>query len=106
MSSIAHVFFETDMRNGHDGLTKRLGKIILKPGETAIFINRKWTALKLLTPEYVVLHLRPKHGLNPAAIKYLPACIEGKELNYQRALESAIHKRFAKDYPNRRLDVP
>ncbi len=75
-------------------------EFILKPGEYAVFINRSWTALKMLTPNReVLLHLRrPGHKpINPETIRHLPNCIEGPELNYKKALGKVITDRFARD---------
>lgn len=97
---IAHLFFDVSMSNGHDGLSALL-KSPLAKNEVAIFINKRWGALKLLTPEGVLLHARPKHGINPQAIKYLPHCVHGAKLDYSAALRSALTKRFAKVHPKK-----
>lgn len=61
MSRIAHLFFEVNMRNGHDGLQVLLGKKKISGTDTAIFINTSWTAAKVLTSTDVLLHVkRPK----------------------------------------------
>lgn len=97
---LAHIFFNIDMRNGHDGLAtilkKKAGVDVLPHGETAIFINNSWSALKLMTSGDILLHLkRPYHKpINPETIKYLPNCVEGGELNYTRALETVLSKKF------------
>lgn len=100
MSTLAFIFFDVSMSNGHAGLTALLKNKKLEEGETAIFINKKWGALKLLTANDVVLHLKPKHGVSPGAVKFLPNCIEGKTLNYTKALESSMKERFKKARPN------
>lgn len=78
-------------------LKKRAKISQLDAGETAIFINKKWTALKLLTSEDVLLHLRrpANKPILPESIKYLPACIEGKELNYSVALKKTLEDKFS-----------
>ena len=100
MSKVAHVFFEISMANGHTGLIeilKKRAKIVkLNEGETAIFINKKWSALKLLTSEDILLHLRrpANKPILPESIKYLPACVQGSELNYSVALKKTLEDKF------------
>lgn len=101
---LAHLFFEVNMSNSHNGLSAILKKQtkVKAPaaGECAIFINRAWTAVKLLTADGTILHQKPKHGVNPKTLPYLPQCVEGKELNYQRALEIVLRKSYEIAKPN------
>lgn len=97
MSRIAHIFFDTNMRNGHDGLQLILGRKKILAHETAIFVNKSWTAAKVLTNADILLHVKRPGGINPAAIKHLPNCIEGQDLNYAKALEAAVTERFTRD---------
>jgi hypothetical protein len=94
---IIEVFFETNMRNGHDGLARILKRKLSK-GEYAVFINRNWTALKMLTSEDTLLHLRRPSNkpINPKTIPYLPACVNGSRLQYDRALRVVIEKEYQK----------
>lgn len=89
------IFFNVHMRYGHDGLAKILAKKTKEKGH-AIFINKKWTALKLLTPDNVLLHLRQpaNRPIEPRALKYLPSCVGGGAINYDKALEKALNKEF------------
>lgn len=94
-----HVFFDIHMRLGHDGLRALLlqeKKGELKDGETALFINHSWTALKMLTASDVILHLkRPDHKpINPEAIHYLPNCVQGGTLDYTKALSETIRRKL------------
>lgn len=97
---LAHIFFDASMSNGHKGLTDILFKEtksrLLKEEETAIFINKKFTALKMLTSKHVLLHLkRPDNKpINPETVKYLPHCVNGEELNYSKALDAVIREKF------------
>lgn len=103
MTRVMHLFFEINMRSGHEHLNQLLAKEApagLKPGETAVFINKAWTALKMLTSDKdVLLHLRrPGHKpINPEAIRHLPSCVQGRDLNYPKALAKAISDRYVKD---------
>jgi hypothetical protein len=96
---LIHAFTDISMSNGHDGLAEILrkrAKIAKLTDGCAVFINRSWTAMKLLVPGDTLLHLRrPKNRpIDPAIIKYLPACIEGAELNYGKALETMLVKDY------------
>lgn len=95
-NKLAYVFFDIPMYYGH-GLRKIL-KNELKNGEFTIFINKNWNALKMLTYNNVLLHLKqPYHRpINPETIKFLPYCVNGSEINYKRALKSVIIKDFQK----------
>lgn len=98
MSRVMHVFFEVSMSNGHQGLHSILKKSrkAIEGSETALFINKDWTACKLLTAHDTLLHLkRPRNApINPEALKYLPHCIDGDELNYTAALGAAIKDKY------------
>lgn len=100
MSRIAHLFFDTHMAFQHHGLGKLLekesGERLPRSGETAIFINKKWTALKMLTHDGTLLYLKREKGINPETIKYLPSCVQGKELDYKWALDKAVREQFEK----------
>lgn len=100
MSSIAHLFFEVHMAYSHDTLRSMVlkkSKQGLADGETAIFINRKWTAVKLLTKNNTILYHRDmKNGINPETIRHLPSCVEGGELNYAKALATVLTSKFGK----------
>jgi hypothetical protein len=98
---IAHIYFEIPMYYSHSGLKKILKKKVLEDHECAIFINKAWTGLKMLTPENVILYLRrpPNAPIEPDSIKYLPNCVNGTNLNYDAALRAAIQTKFNKKYP-------
>jgi len=101
MSTIAHVFFGTHLGQNHVGLGALLAKKTKSPlpadGETAIFINKAFTGVKMLTATGALLYVRrEKEGINPETIKYLPSCVEGPALNYKKALESAVKDQMAR----------
>ena len=92
---LAYFFENIHMSNGHDGLSEHLrkNKKRLKQGDCAIFINSRWTAVKLLTADQkFVIHYRHDDGvIARETIKHLPNCVEGKSLNYPKALEKALN---------------
>ena len=79
---IIKVYYDTHMSLSHAGLKKIIGKDQLKDNECAVFINRAWTAMKMLTPSNTILYRRQPDNrpIDPAAIKYFPSCISGKDL--------------------------
>lgn len=91
---VTEVFFDVNMSNGHSGLTDILKQAKVKLGKNrcAVFINTSKTALKMLTPDNVLLHLRQPSNrpIEMEAIKHLPYCVGGNELSYNKALESAL----------------
>jgi hypothetical protein len=97
---IAHIFYDVNMSNAFNGLKKILNQE-LSETECAIFINKKWNALKLLTSQNTLLYHRDPHNraIMPESIQYLPYCINGTELNYHKALEATLRKKFKNKYP-------
>lgn len=91
---LAYFFENIHMSNGHDGLSEYMRKQRkrLRQGDCAIFINSKWTAVKLLTfDERFVIHYRHDTGvIARETIRHIPNCLEGKSLNYPKALERAL----------------
>lgn len=95
---LMHIFFDISMSNGHNGLEKILSRKKVSRDEYVVFINKNWTALKMITPGDVVLHLKCKHRIEPKAIKYLPHCVNGSDLDYPQALEQALLKDYGKKF--------
>jgi len=94
---IASIYFDVTMSRGHKGL-REIHRKNLTEDECAIFINKRWTALKMLTPQNVILHLKQPQNrpIVPDAIKFLPHCVSGGELDYSKALSASINNRFEK----------
>lgn len=94
------IHLNTSMSLGHPGLYKKAGKSVADG--YVVFINRNWTAMKMLTPGNVLLHYKSpdprRRPINPETIKYLPHCVEGGDLNYSKALEAVITKEFGKKF--------
>lgn len=99
---VMHVHFETNMANGHNGLSNILKKSrdSIGKNEFALFINKSWTACKLLTSENVILHLkRPANQpIDPKTIPLLPYCISGTKLDYTKALHEVITQEFESQF--------
>ena len=95
--TIAYLHFDVPMYFGHTGLTAMLKKPLMTK-ECAIFINKDWTALKLLTAQDIVIHLRrPRNKpINPNSIKFIPLCVNGNALDYPKALKAAIKEQIKK----------
>jgi hypothetical protein len=94
---LVNVFFGVSMSNGHKGLNER----ILKAGKDldagmSVFINKKWTALKVITPDDTILHYKSPSNrpIEPGVIKYLPRTFNGSRLNYNKALEMTLTKEY------------
>jgi len=93
-------FQDTDLRYGHDGLAK-LASLAKKPvyklklGEFLLFVNRRQSAVKILTCDGLLIHLRPESKkLNFEAINLLPKYFNGTKFNYKGALRESIQKRL------------
>lgn len=97
MNKLISVFFNTSMSNGHNGLYK-IAKDDAEKGY-CVFVNRNWTALKMITPNNVLLHYKAKKStdrINMETIKFLPYCVSGTELNYSKALEAAVTAQYSR----------
>lgn len=97
MSKLINVFFNVSMSNGHPGLYK-MAKSDAETGY-CVFVNKQWTALKMITPANVLLHYKTKsvsHRINMETIKYLPGCVNGGELDYTKALEAWVGAQYAR----------
>lgn len=98
---IGYLFFDTHMSASHKTLRARIKKDLLE-NECAIFVNKKWSAVKMLTSANTILyHRRPNNErLEPETIKFLPNCVNGSNLDYDAALKSAILSKYKKVYPD------
>lgn len=101
------LYFDVNMSRGHNGLGEMLGRTRLSHGECAVFVNKRWTALKMMTPDNVVLHLKMDGNdrINPDTIRYLPYCVEGNEIKYQKALKSTVTSQYKKRFPRLAAEV-
>jgi hypothetical protein len=100
-SKIIRYFPETNLRSGHKGLAElaKKHKINVKElaiGEYCIFTNKSKTAIKMYAAGNVVAHYKDPNNrrLNSKVIKILPLFFNGKEINYDAALESVMKKEF------------
>jgi hypothetical protein len=98
---ILRYFPETDMRNGHDGLTKIAQKQGIRVdqlglGEFVLFVNRNLNHAKLFTPGNVIAHLRMpnRHKIDPRTISLIPKFFNGTKINYTGALKEVLYKEF------------
>lgn len=103
MASILNYFPDSDLRSGHPGLAKlsRKAKVPLedlKSGQFNLFINRKQTALKMISSGGVLVHYKSPEGhrINIDTLALLPKYFNGTALNYNAALKEVLEKRLAK----------
>jgi len=101
-NTVMHVYPNVCMSNGHDGLAivaKKENKVNvrkLRVGEFALFINRGFTACKLVAANNIVLHYKhPKgHRLEYAALTLIPHFYNGQNIEYTKALDMVIRKNY------------
>ena len=94
-----HALTDVSMSLGHDSLRELLIKRGVKElgsDQCAVFINKRWHALKLLLPNGILIYLRRpvNKPIDPATIKYLPECVNGAKLEYGAALEKLLEKHY------------
>lgn len=94
---LVRVFFDTDMRNQHDGLLKIAKKegvdaASIAPGEHILFINTKMNRMKMLSSGGVLSYWRGRQGerVNLEAIQYIPDAFSAGKINYTKALKNLM----------------
>lgn len=97
VKGILRVFLNVDMRNGHDGLSKTAKENGIKTsdieaGSYVIFINASSNKLKMYAAGEVIAYLRLPAGrkINMDVIRELPRVFDGRRINYQEALKTAV----------------
>jgi len=99
--------FNTDLRNGHDGLAllamkeAKFSVADLKCGQFVLFLNRRLNAMKIYTAGSGVFHHknRDDRPYNFHALQLVPQFMKGAEINYDLALKTAVTGQFEKMYP-------
>lgn len=96
-NNLVRVFFNADMRNGHDGLrllarTHKIDMDILNSNEFVCFVNRRQTQLKLFAPDNVIAHYKSDKRIDVRTIRLIPRFFNGRELIYDEALRQVLEK--------------
>ena len=91
-----------DFRLGHLGLTLLAHKKKLKPetfsqGEFIVFVNRRQTALKMLTSSNVLIYKQNNHKrINLEMVQYLPTFFNGSDFDIKSAIKQALTTALAR----------
>lgn len=100
---IVQCFLNVDMRNGHDGLAaiaKDNGIKVneIDSGSYLVFVNSQKTKLKLYAAGQVIAYLRMPSGnkINMNVIREIPTVFNGKSINYDQALKTAVEQAMEK----------
>lgn len=99
---IIRYFSDVDMRNGHNGLRQiaRDEGIDLRrvpEGQFVIFMNKKKNCLKMFASYNVLAHVKLDEGkIDPRVIAHIPACFNGREIDYDKALRKVMRREFPK----------
>lgn len=97
MNRLIRYIADADLRQGYDGLSKKVPLAALGKGEFVAFVNRKRDKVKLCTGGDMVAYLRLKSGrLDPRTIQYLPEYFNGTTIEYDKAIERVMRKQFPK----------
>jgi hypothetical protein len=92
---ILQVFLDSDLRSGHDGLSKiaernKVDTKKLGAGQYLVFINRSKTMVKVFTGNQIIAHHKSRRGrITMDAIKFIPEAFTGSGDFY---MEAAIKK--------------
>ena len=91
-----HCFFDVFMGYGYESLTNIMADTFkgsqLKRGELATFINKSWTACKILAPNGTLIYHRSRTPLPMDGIRYLPALFGGNIIDVNTAMLGKIGK--------------
>ncbi len=89
---------DADLRQGYDGLNKKVPLSNLGKGEFVAFVNRRQDKVKLCTGSDMVAYLRLKSGqrVDPRVIQFLPEFFNGTNIEYDKAVEKMMRKSFPK----------
>lgn len=97
--SVAHVFYGIYMGWSYNSLLDVMQKVTGRKtpdkGEIALFVNKGFTAVKLLSRDGALLYSRPQNGkLSVESIRCLPTLFGGQRLAFSRNLEANLIKAF------------
>lgn len=93
---ILQVFFDVDLRNGHEGLREIAKKAKvdvenLKEGEFLIFLNTRKDKVKVYASNDVYAYYRSPTGrIQLEAIRHIPNAFNGTSINMEKALTAVF----------------
>jgi hypothetical protein len=104
MNKLVGFVNNTDLRNGHEGLTevakKQLGISTsdLGKGEMIAFMNSSGTKVKVFAGPDVVAYLkaRPGRKIDPRVIQMIPEHFSGGKIEYDKAMTQVMKTSFPK----------
>lgn len=98
MSSVVHVFYDVYMGYSHGSLRaimqESAKKHELAKNEVAVFLNKSWTACKILVNSDALFYYKSKAPLTVETIRFLPTMFGGSRLSFQGKVESHVIKAF------------
>jgi len=109
-TAIVHVFFEVHMGAGHAKLQEILETKVKKglaAGEYAAFINRSWTATKVLGTNGLMLYWRSPDGraMQPETLRMLPTILGGQRFGFGGNHETRLINEYEKHFKNLREEI-
>lgn len=77
-----HVFLDVHMGISHGRMQEALdeAKIELKRGDTAIFLNRAWTGVKIMTARRAYIYIREERAFTVDMLVGSPKLVGGRPL--------------------------
>lgn len=101
-NKVIHFFGNVMMTNGHKGLAELASNKVdvdnLKPGEFACFVNKPFTAMKLLTAEGVLIYWKQPHHrlLYKDVVTTLPHFLKDANIGFSDEVQAAISRYYRK----------
>lgn len=95
--SAVHLFYDTYMGWGHETLktiVSKQAKRKLQKGEVAIFLNKKWTGIKVLAPNGALIYMRSATPFTVEVVRYLPTAFGSGRITFSSNLENTLVKSF------------
>jgi hypothetical protein len=103
-TGVAHVLYDVYMGWSHKSLSEVMQRTSgideLGKGECAVFLNKSWTACKILASGNVLLYYRSPYGapITKEQLRALPAAFSGPRLGFKTNLENAVMKAFEQKF--------
>lgn len=96
-----HIFLDVHMSISHQRMKAALAdsKLTLSKGDTAIFINKSWTAAKIMTARRAYIYVREDLPFNVDQLITFPRFVGAKSLNLTNENYKLLAARRAKVKP-------
>ncbi len=98
-NKLLRVFLDTDMRAGHNGLSKvalkdNVNVADLKEGQHIVFVNKKADKIKIYSAKNIVSYLLSGSRLELSSLNYFADCFGADGFKYDKALKTVLEQKL------------